>query len=412
MSFRIRRVFWGLLFAGLFLRAAGLERPKLQMERAWTVGEIVPITPSGSLPVTLSWREPPKIPNSSGEFETGGILTQVFIDRRGRLRVLTMQGGTESEKDVLRRALRAAKLNLKFPEEVSTGTKAWFATYFSAVPGDRNNTCAVIKQLTPVWLERVLVGGSIRERRVRVLVHPSGGATMVSENKVDADVAAAVGEAFKEWKFAPPLINGVAGYAEIDVPLLFTLSPDRTAFFTPATILQQTSPRRTPWMRLRHIGDYYRLRITIGKDGKVAEAALLDPTSSPEFNEAIIRETKTWRCSPEVRNGVAVEATAVIAFGRPPNPVAAAAKVPAVGKHGDVIPPHARRSATLPVPVQRTGLQLKIAVDKTGAVSDTLIERAASRDEAAALVRYYLDSDWEPATANGAPAEYVFRVRR
>ncbi len=410
MTIRFGAIFSGLLL--LALSAAGVERPNLQTERAWTVGPLVAITPDGSLPAALEWRSVPKVANSRGEIETGGILTQVFIDRRGRLRVLTMQGGTESEKEVLRGALRAAKVNIKFPAEASTGTKAWFATYFAAVCPDRNNTCAVVKRLTPVFLDRELRAGRIQERRLRVLVHPTGVASVVSDAKVEPDVAAAIGEAFKEWEFIPPLVKGVAGYAEIDVPLLFALGPARTGFTTPATVIQQTSVVRSRWLRLRNIGDYYRVRITIGKDGKVGEAALLDPTSSQEFNEAVVRETKTWRFSPAVRNGVAVESTTILAFGRPPPPPAPVAEAPAGGKHEEVVPPHARRVAARPLPPARSAMQVRVTIDKTGAVSDSLIERAENLDDAVALVGHHRDSQWDSATANGAATEYSFRVRR
>jgi TonB family protein len=401
-----------LLFLASGLVAAALERPEVRVVRGWTVGELHAVNPTGDVPVAVEWRTPPQLPDSLGETETGCILTQIFIDRRGRFNVLAIQGATEAEKTEFRLALRQARVRVKFPAETSVGVKAWFATYFSTHSADPNNTPVIINQVTPVFYPGQIASGKIRERRVRLLIHPSGATTMIGGGELtDPKLKAAVEAAVPEWKFTPPKIHGLAAYGEVEVPLLFLVSEDRTAFFTPAVLIQPSFPTRPAWMRLLKIGEQNRMRVKIGKDGSVLEAVQLDPTTSTAYNEEAIRLAKSWRFSPEVRNGVAVEATHVLSFGRPGGaPAADPPTPPAV--HPMIVPPHAIKIAELPPPAAPVAVQIRFTIDKTGQVAHALIERTADVAYANALVTRYRNSQWEPATESGAPVEYTFRLRQ
>jgi TonB family protein len=291
------------------------------------------------------------------------------------------------------------------------GVKAWFAATFRVVAPDPRNTAATIRQLTPVFHSGEVTAGSIREHRLKVLVNPMGQATLVSGQTIDPKVMPAISQALGKWKFDPPRIDGVPGFGEIDVPLLFALSEERTAYFTPAVMIQQTLPVRPRWMRLLGMGEQNRVRVKIGKDGTVLEAVQLDPTWSSAYNEDVVRSVKTWRFSPEVRNGVAVETSRIVGFGRPPPPPAPL-DPPDKGAAGLVMPPHANKTIGFQRRPDSAAVQIRITIDKTGAVRQTLIERAADIAYANELVARYRGSQWDPATENGAPAEYTFRVRQ
>lgn len=56
------------------------------------------------------------------------------------------------------------------------------------------------------------------------------------------------------------------------------------------------------------------LRVELGEDGRVRDAAVKTGSGYPRLDEAALSAVKTWRCKPATRNGVAVRAEALQPF--------------------------------------------------------------------------------------------------
>jgi protein TonB len=56
------------------------------------------------------------------------------------------------------------------------------------------------------------------------------------------------------------------------------------------------------------------LRVSLDKAGNVAKASVDRSSGFPRLDEAALMAVRDWRCTPALRNGQAVEATALQPF--------------------------------------------------------------------------------------------------
>lgn len=83
--------------------------------------------------------------------------------------------------------------------------------------------------------------------------------------------------------------------------------------------LSVSCPERSPpayprlSMRMNEQGKVV-LRVELGDDGRIVNVTIKSSSGYPRLDDAALSAVKTWRCTPTVRNGVAIQAVALQPF--------------------------------------------------------------------------------------------------
>jgi TonB family protein len=179
------------------------------------------------------------------------------------------------------------------------------AALISTVPGPQNKTRNVECRKCPVppykyeWRKARLEGRVILTLNVdtyglveAISIRKSSGFAQLDDGAL---------EVVKTWQFVPKRVNGVPVSTALDVPIDFSLEPEKY-------VCRSCPPPRLPPDSLKR-GQQAKvvLRVFFNAAGAVKSVEVKTSSGSRPIDDAAIHAVQTWQVQPKLADGVAVE---------------------------------------------------------------------------------------------------------
>jgi TonB family protein len=185
--------------------------------------------------------------------------------------------------------------------------------------GGNVQSAKVIYRVKPVYPREAKAAGREGRVELQVLIARDGSVQDVEVISGDPPFTDAAGEAVRQWRYSPTLLNGEPIAVETQVDVNFTLSNsagNRPVFrvgngVTAPRVQYKVEPEYTPEARDAKIQGTVVLSVEISPEG-VAQNVRVEESLDPGLDQKAMDAVKQWRFQPGTKDGEAVTVQATI----------------------------------------------------------------------------------------------------